>query len=147
MTKEEARKTLCLPERYTQEDLEKAYIGQRDTFYPPMHELFGKHEEEHIKEQMLEQMRAISYIYPVENMEKGPSGREKAQYAFMRFADVCDAYHILKEDKDYVPYRLDGNDPEGYWAVLHGKVGAAIRQKAAKFSHYTLWECRVCCRA
>ena len=139
MTKEEARKVLCLPERYTQEDVEKAYIGQRDTYYPPMHELFGQHEEAHIKEQMLEQMRTYTYIYPLENPEKGPTGREKAQYAFMRFADVCDAYHILRDDKDYVPYRLDGNDMEGYWAVRHGRAGAALRKKAAAFSHYTLW--------
>lgn len=139
MTKDEARKVLCLPERYTQEDLERAYIGQRDAYYPPMHELFSKHDEAHIKEQMLEQMRDNSYIYPVEDMEKGPNGRDKAQYAFIRFADVCDAYHILKGDKDYVPYRLDGDDPEGYWSVLHGKANAALRMKAAAFSRRTLW--------
>ena len=139
MTKEEARKVLCLPERYTPAELEAAYIGQRDTYYPPMHELFCKHDEAHIKEQMLEQMRDNSYIYPLEDMEQGPNGRDKAQYAFIRFADVCDAYQILKNDKDYVPYRLDGDDPEGYWAALHGKVNAALRMKAATFSRFTLW--------
>ena len=139
MTKEEAIKTLCLPECYTPEDLEKAYIGQRDVHYPPMHELFSKHDEAFVKEQMLQQMTAYTYVYPVEDMKKGPSGKDKAQYAFMRFADVCDAYHILKNDKDYVPYRLDGNDPEGYWAVRFGKAGAALRKKAAAFSRYTLW--------
>lgn len=139
MTKEEARKVLCLPEWYTPEDLEKAYIGQRDTYYPPMHELFSKHDEAHVKEQMLEQMKSYNYAYPMENMDKGPSGRDKAQYAFIRFGDVCDAYHILKNDKDYVPYRLDGKDVEGYWTVLYGRAGAAVRKKAAAFSHYTLW--------
>ena len=130
---------LNLQRWYTPEDLEEAYRRQRDIFYPPMHEIFGKHDEKIVKEQMLNQMTSLDYVYPLENYSKGPSGREMAQQAFICFSDVCDAYHILKEDKDYTPYRLDAIDFDGYLEDRFGKAGGKLWKGLATFSRYALW--------
>ncbi len=139
MNKEQAEKILNLPKRYTDKELEDAYRRQRDVYYPPLHELFGKHDEENVKNQMFEQMTDYSFSYPVRNHKEGPSGSEMAQYAFICFSDVCDAYHILKGDQDYIPYRLDANDFDGYLLERFGKVGGVICKILAKLSRYTLW--------
>lgn len=139
MTKEQAEKILDLPDYYNMDDVEKAYRRQRDVYYPPLHELFSKRDEARIKEQMYEQMTNYTYNFLPQDPQNGATPSDKAQFAFVRFSDVCDAYHILRNDKHYKTYRLDPDDPDGYWAVRYGKAGAASRRKAAAFSRKTLW--------
>jgi hypothetical protein len=139
MTKEQALEILNLNNRFSREELEDAYRRQRDVYYPPMHELFGKHDEETVKKLMFEQMTSYVYTHPLEDPKEGPSGNEMAQYAFICFSDVCDAYHILLEDKAYTPHRLDAGDFHGYLDKRYGKVGGKICKVLAVLSRYTLW--------
>ena len=140
MDKEKARKLLGLGTKFSKEELDQAYRGMRDVYYPPAHEVFGQLDRRWLQQIMYDRMRGKFDGFPAVSSENPEYGKFKAVYAYLHFADICEAYYILGGETEFNNRSVESPlDIVAYLEHKYGKARAKAMKRAEKFSPKTIW--------
>lgn len=139
MEEYEARKILGLSYDFKKKDLDAAFKAMKDVYYPTMHEICGTIDKERLKQIIYTRQTDDNNFFPCDNKSGMVNNRDRSIYAFLHFADIHDAYHLLAKDKKYRTYNVSTFDVQEYLIQTYGKAAADRRQAAAKFNKKTLW--------
>ena len=122
-------------------DLEAQYNLYRDLYFPPYFEMTVPRNESEIKRYMRKRIHSdaiedydfyISAEYT--DLDKNNIDRSSVSappvsvLAFLKFGEVCDAYHTLKNDKSYPEYPLVMPDATDFDKANQSKVFGRIRK-------------------
>lgn len=139
MNKTDAMELLGLKKGFTRQELDKAYWGMRDTYYPPAHEVFGKLDRAWLQQIMYDRMRGEFSGFPGVSSEDPEYGKFKAVYAYLHFADICEAYYLLGGETEFNNRSVDTLDVIPYLEHKYGKSRAKAMKRAEKISPKTIW--------
>ncbi len=111
--------------------LEERFQNFRDLYYPKYYEFMSEHNEQEIKREMYKKMiHAPETLHFVET--------EEATSAFLKFADVHDAYNILAKTEDYNEHSVEYSDIREYDEKRYGKKAAKYKYIGERIASYGL---------
>lgn len=139
MDKAKAMKLLGLKEGFTKQELDKAYWGMRDAYYPPAHEVFGQLDRGWLQQIMYDRMLGEVDGFPAVSSNDPEYGKFKAVYAYLHFSDICEAYYLLGGETEFTNRSVEMLDIEAYLERKCGVSRAKEMKKAEKFSPKTIW--------
>lgn len=135
----EARGILGLPYHHKKQDLDRAFQALKDVYYPALHEICGSIDKARLHQIIYTRQTDDRRFFPCDNKSGKISAADRSLYAFIHFADIHDAYHLLAKDKNYRTYNVSTFDVQEYLIQTYGKATADRRQAAAKFNKKTVW--------
>lgn len=142
MDKLEAKEILGIDLSAKDYDLEAQYNLYRDLYFPPFFEMTSPRNESEIKRYMRKRLHSDTVIEDYDyyisanytdldenNIDRSSiSAPPVSVLAFLKFGEVCDAYHTLKNDKSYPEYPLVMPDAADFDKRNHSKGFGKIRK-------------------
>lgn len=141
MDKYTAKEILGMDKQGAEYDLETQYNRYRDLYFPPFFEITTPRNEFMIKQQMHNLLECDTFIeynkyvcadyVDIDKNNVDPFSIKTPPagvLAFLKFGEVCDAYHTLKNDKNYPEYPLVKPDTHDFDKKNQNKSISRIRK-------------------
>jgi len=137
MIREDALMILHLPKDATREQIEQSYTQLRQLYHPNCYGTPHEFSQLQLEEVLCRELSSPYYKEP-EGVQYQNFPQVGYEYAFTRYALVCQAYDYLTSPKNQNQYGVDPNTPYGYDTLHYGLTVAKLRYQASLILTYAM---------